>query len=316
MISRDLLNDVRTLVTHADCADGMASAILLADALPDRRVVFVQHNTPDYTTLPAEPGMLFCDIVPPPTRVDEFVEAGAIVLDHHRGAKDIVGQFGDRGVFADETAEPGVSGAMLAFREVWLAIYDAAPADTIRRAQRFATLAGIRDTWQNTDPRWKEACAHAAALRFWPWGRLRGLTWLTLEDRLTIGELLLQKDEERDTRTITEAYRFTANGIGVMVFEGIQTSDISERMAHEIDLVMGWHYQVVRGRPEMVVSCRSRGGFSCLPLAKRYGGGGHAHAAGFRIDVDRMKSPNPYEHLRTLVDEHMAKEGVYVKERS
>ncbi|HZL96812.1 MAG TPA: hypothetical protein VFB99_24365 [Vicinamibacterales bacterium] len=63
-ITPDLLRQVTRIVTHADCADGIASAMLLHDALPEATVEFVQYNTPEWRDLAATPGMLFCDMIP------------------------------------------------------------------------------------------------------------------------------------------------------------------------------------------------------------------------------------------------------------
>jgi hypothetical protein len=304
MFDVDSLLAVRRIITHEGCADGVASAIILHDALPQARIEFVQYNTPAHRDLRAEPGMLFCDMTPPAARVQEFVDAGAIVLDHHKGALEIVAAFGERGVFADEVTEPGVSGATLAFREVWMRLLHG-----YRYTQRSdllghtATLAGIRDTWQRSDPRWREACAQAAALRFWPSEMLVGAPIDTLASRLEIGETLLARDEHRDERTIAEAYRFEVNGVRVIAFEGTHTSDIAERLESEIDLVLGWHYHVDAGRCRMIVSCRSCGRVSALALAKANGGGGHERAAGFKIDARDHASP--YLTLRQLVEEHV-----------
>jgi len=143
MIPKSKLEAVTTIVTHKDCPDGVASALILRDALPDRRIVFLAHGSAELRDFPAEHGQLWCDIVPPRERVKEFVDAGAIVLDHHRGARDIVEAVAENGVFADEEAEPGVSGALLAYREVSVAL---GRADA--RLESFAKLAGVRDTWQ------------------------------------------------------------------------------------------------------------------------------------------------------------------------
>jgi hypothetical protein len=303
MLDIDYLLRVRTLVTHEGCADGIASAIILHDALPSARIEFVQYNTAAHRDLRAEPGMLFCDMMPPEARVKEFVGAGAIVLDHHRGAREIVEAFGERGVFADEEREPSVSGATLAFREVWyrVAATQRQPSDYYALFD-FAKLAGIRDTWQRNDPRWREACAQAAALRFWPPEMLIGAPIDALAARLEIGDVLLQRDAERDERSIAEAYRFEAGGLRVVVFEGLHTSDIAERLSSEADLVLGWHYAMEDGRARMVVSCRSRGAVSSLALAKANGGGGHTQAAGFRIDA--RADASPYVTLRQLVEEY------------
>jgi hypothetical protein len=301
MIDLDSLLAVRTIVTHENCADGIASAIILRDALPNARVEFVQYNTPAHRDLRATPGMLFCDMTPPAARVQEFVDAGAIVLDHHKGAREIVEAFGERGVFANEATEPGVSGAMLAFREVWCKVTYPNIDDHLIPITDLAVLAGIRDTWWRTHPRWRAACAQAAALRFWPPEMLIGAPIDSLAARLEIGETLLQRDEARDERSISEAYRFEVGGIRVVAFEGLHTSDIAERLKGDADLVLGWHYKIEGGEPRMIVSCRSRGAVSALALAKANGGGGHERAAGFKIDAGLR---NPYITLRQLVEEY------------
>ena len=113
-IPLEVLKAVKTIVAHEKCPDGIAAALILKDVLPEARVIFCQYSTPEHETLAAEPGMLFADFSPPKARVQEFVDKGAVVLDHHKTAKDIVAAFGDNGVFGDEIAEPGVSGAVLA----------------------------------------------------------------------------------------------------------------------------------------------------------------------------------------------------------
>jgi hypothetical protein len=153
----DALREVTTLVTHDNCSDGLASAMLVKDAMPHHvEIVFVSYGTPAYLNLKAESGMLFCDIAPPEARAQEFVDAGALVLDHHKTQRHIVEMFGERGVFGDETRDPGVSGAMLAFLEVWLPM-NGGPAMSlniikgVRRVRESYRKAGI-DTSKDSPP--------------------------------------------------------------------------------------------------------------------------------------------------------------------
>lgn len=309
----DALRSVTTIVTHADCPDGIASALILLDALPDAEVVFTTYNTEHYRNLPAAPGMLFCDITPPRERAQEFVAAGAFVRDHHRGAQDIVALFGERGVFADE---PGVSGAMLAYR-YWCDRYGVSFAGGFGQVQdnwfKLAELAGIRDTWQRQHPRWREACAQAAALCFWPWSSLvrpadivMTVRWQHhLQGLLQIGETLLARDEATARRCLSEASRVRVTGpsgaLTCVVFEGgsHESSNVAD-LAGDADLVMAWHYRREGGRFLLDVSCRSRGAFKVVDLAKHYGGGGHDRAAGFTVPVERGDL-QPVAHLEWLV---------------
>lgn len=309
MISPARLAAVRTIVTHADCADGVASALILRDALPGRPIVFLHYGSPAARDLPADPGMLFCDFSPPAERVREFVDAGAIVLDHHRTARAVVEAFGDDGVFGDESAEPGVCGAVLAFRHVWTPERSAhAP---VRRIEVFAELAGIRDTWQRAHPQWENACAQSAALSFVPFDLLdRTLGEYTREwdDELgRLGRIVLRKKMADVSRSVDSSLRFTTRaGVRCAVFEGISlTSDAAEMLGEQVDLVIGFGFTAEAGHPKMIVSTRSHTTFDCAAFAKAHGGGGHTRAAGFGVPIGE-DARDPFSMLRGLVDEPRA----------
>ena len=143
----------KKLITHANCMDGLATAMIVRDALPDIPIEFVQYNTPEYLALKPEPGVIFCDVVPAqgkPDEVSAWAAAGAVMLDHHKENRDIVEACGALGVFADEKTEPGVSGAVLAQRHVWTAVLGTEPSERERLVHEFARLVGTRDTWQKT----------------------------------------------------------------------------------------------------------------------------------------------------------------------
>jgi hypothetical protein len=329
VIATDALQALRdlgagaTIVVHADCADGVASALLLRDAFPRAEVRFVQYDTAALRDLPAVPGMLFCDITPPRERVAEFVAAGTIVLDHHGTQRDIVAAFGDRGVFADEATEPGVSGAALAFREVWRRVcrVDTTEA-TWSAANRLATLAGVRDTWQRRDPRWPEACAQAAALRFWPEEVLfgddgavsgpEGVNWSALEARLALGPTLLEKQAVDVTRALAGALAFTVGATRMVAFQetGNLVSDAAEICGGDADLVASFSFWCEEGRPAVVFSLRSRCDFRCDLFAEHFGGGGHQHAAGFKMALpEAMAAASPYGLLAVALRAYQGPDG-------
>ena len=80
----DKLMAVKTIICHGgNCPDGVASAILLHDVLPDAELKFVQYGTEEQKALRATSGMLFADFSPHAETFQKFVDAGAIVLDHH-----------------------------------------------------------------------------------------------------------------------------------------------------------------------------------------------------------------------------------------
>lgn len=286
------LKAVTKLVTHDNCADGLASAMIVRDALPHVEVVFAQYNTPSLDLLPATPGLLFCDIAPPRARAGEFVEAGALVLDHHAHARDIVELFGERGVFADEAALPGVSGAALAYEHVWEATRGREPG--LRKVEDFARLVGIRDTWQKDSPDWDHANDLHAALMGLPqayWLRPdgRGISNAMSADSFELGKL------GRAKRAATVAEICGTGSLGLVDPAGREwlvfpdrasyTSDVGEAgRLFGIPVTCGWFQTVAYGQLRTVLSLRSDGTLDVGALCKRFGGGGHTRAAGCTLD--------------------------------
>lgn len=351
----EILRGIKKLITHKNatgpCPDGVASALIVKDALPNVEVVFVSYGSPEYEGLVPEPGVLFCDIVPHAERDREaphlltergfaqaraWVDADAVVLDHHKGVADLVAMFGERGVYADAEKEPGVSGAVLAFREVWELVMTDTRLRCGRRSaayvdlgldlidgsreivQQFAALAGVRDTWQTASATWQSACEQAAALCFWPSETMVAVVrqhgWSVLVDeRLAVGGVLLQQQRAQDDRTIAESGRFECvSGLQVACFEGDSrsASDVAERLRAEgVDLVFAWHYHMKNGDAEgrLKFSCRSRkGGFDCAALAASHGGNGHQPAAGFEVVLGRdFDARDPYRTVVYLLSQHL-----------
>lgn len=310
MISLEKLRAVRHLVTHERCADGVASAMIIKDALPDVKVTFVTHNTKLHLEMEPEEGMLFCDFTPPEKRVKEFVDAGVICLDHHKHAKGVVEAFGDLGVFADEKDEPGVSGAYLAYREVWLPLCAFRAADDVvlmseggfgeerKIVESFASVTGVRDTWQRHDPRWEQACAQAEALSFWPEEELLALDPSEWASKLALGDFLYKRRLKSAKKASDGAYNFTTHrGTVVTVFEGSRaSSDAAELLGEEVDVVIGFHTKVEDGEPVVTFSTRSHTGYDVGKMCKSLGGGGHTAAAGFTYKMDQV----PARHQKKL----------------
>ena len=304
MLSVSTLRAVRTIVTHGDCPDGIASALLLHDALPEAEILFMQHGTDAHRALEAREGILFCDFAPSHDRAAEFARVGTIVLDHHRTAKDVVFAMGKNGVFGDEQTEPGTCGAVLAYRHVWLPLCGDSP---LRRfAEHFATVAGVRDTWQKKSEHWREACAQAELLLSLPqsWWLEQPLAQITsrwTEKLLPLGNALVEKHEDRVQHAIAQAYRFVAGGKRFVIVTGVGvTSDAAGLLGASADVVVGFDYAVQHGRPMMRVSLRSEeGAFDCAAFASQRGGGGHTRAAGFGLELE-PGDPQPYTLIERL----------------
>jgi hypothetical protein len=355
MISTEKLKSVKTIFVHDTCSDGLMSALLLKDAYAAigmrPQIRFLQYLTDETKTLEPGPGMLFCDFSPHirtvkdssgAFQVDEvdrsllqrWVDSGTIVLDHHKGSKAIVQAFGENGVYGDEETHPGVSGASLAFREVWCPFHEVYETEAEHRptpdvftteisvASYLSILAGIRDTWQNKSPLWRDAQILHEVLRFYPdadWLEKNQLFSPLSRDfwaeRFKMGDLLLAKHEKGIKKCIEKAWRFTTvKGTRVVVFEGVRSaSDSAEVIDTDADLIIAFDYEVETFKDgtrskKVIFSTRSHTTFNCLDFAKENGGGGHTKAAGFSKNFDsNIPAPyslNPYTLAEVLVELH------------
>lgn len=306
MIPAEVLRAVCKIVVHANCPDGKASAVILHAALPDAEIVEVAYDSTAHVDMRAEPGMLFCDFAPHRTRIAEFVEAGAIVLDHHKGAENIVRAFGERGVFADEKGEPGVSGAVLALREVFGPLFpdvvarDHQAGATWSGVDRLAYLIGIRDTWQRSSPDWQRACEVSAAVRFLPLDdALRRGPAGVMRFADEVGAPLVRKQLEAAKEAAETAVRMTADGRRVAVIPSVSlTSDVADALRDDVDIVAGFDYVHDARGVRLQWSLRSRGDVDVSAIARRHGGNGHTAAAGFYVALPAI---NPYQCVAGLL---------------
>jgi hypothetical protein len=327
MIKRSRLDDVKIVVCHRNpdsaCPDGTASAVLLRDVFPDAKILFASHLDVKKIA-PPQDKMLFCDVCPRAEDIEGYLAAGAIVLDHHKTDKDTVLRFAaaERGVFGDETLERGVSGAVLAFRYAWfpMAHPEAAPGDAARvdlfdsedrNAFEFARLAGIRDTWVRESPDWDVACALAEGLRFWPLERIpatpfAGRLDIGLAPIFGAGEILVDRAHRKAQGDIARGRIIARGGFTFLIVPTIETSDLADIVADEVDLVVGfshaWDPATDASSTQLSLRSRGRPGrdrFDCAAFAKHYGGGGHTGAAGCRVSNIR----DPFGAIDKLVSD-------------
>jgi oligoribonuclease NrnB/cAMP/cGMP phosphodiesterase (DHH superfamily) len=295
-----------TLITHGGgCADGSCSAILALNVFPKINIKFLEHNSLEHINLRPEKNMIFIDFAPHPSNVQAFVDAGAFVLDHHKYSKDIVSQFGDRGVFADEKEDIGVSGGVLAY-EFWKNYFE---RSCKHLAEKMSKFVGIRDTWQRQDPDFEESCKINFTISFFPQDYFKthydiGEIFRFSEE---IGPILIEKKKSDVLVAQKNGLSTSVNKAGKEVDIFITdrkdlVSDLSEKISQGLCFGFGYSFA---DEPSITVSCRSRSDFDVGKLAKFYGGGGHSKAAGFKIELkENNKSPHDLvkQHLQNYID--------------
>jgi len=339
LIPLEKLRAVKRLVTHASCPDGVASALIIKDALPDVEVVFLKYDTKEHRELKPESGTLFVDFSPWTSSklsdgflLEAWLDVGCLVLDHHPTQRDITMKFVEAGLGAYGENERGECGAWLAYKHVWLPLQTergepgAMKLQSNKAVRDFAELAGIRDTWKKNDRRWQLACEQAELLMFWGFDEnLRLEDFFFSDEVIGIQKKLFEKKLESARKSIEEAHRFETNkGTQVLMFQGVSTtSDAAELLeqekeprhpyfssmitwegiAKEPDLVVGFHYAMDGENLLLQFSMRSHTGYDVGAFAKAHGGGGHKSAAGFTVEQSPHLGASPYSVFQFLIED-------------
>jgi hypothetical protein len=294
--------------------------MIVADAYGEQRpeIRIVDHQSAEKASLVPQPGMMFVDFSPPEEKAQAFIDAGTIVLDHHKNGSSVQAFVrAGLGVFGDEDKDPGICGATLAFEHVWRPLKAANGVDGAGSkilqvepliVQEIARLSGIRDTWQTKSPDWLTACKMAEALRFWPLEALLKLGPAQWRDQLDLGDLLWEKKTKTVVTVSERVYRWTSpKGTRVALFQGVRlSSDVAEHIGPTTDLIVAYDIAYEQGALKLICSTRSRGSYDCGRLALAYGGGGHTRAAGFNLPMT-IESPNPYRMLQDTISAHEAR---------
>jgi hypothetical protein len=300
------LTGVNHIIVHEHCPDGIASAMILHQVLPNAKISHIQYDTEEHRNLVPEPGMLFCDFSPCRENASKFLESGAIVLDHHARAWDICRPFVEAGIGVFGDTDSGVSGAVLAYREVYNVLRRGDPS-VHAALEHFASLAGIRDTWQTKNLWWSAACEQAAALHFWPEETLINAKFYDWNRYLELGPVLQSKALAKAKQATTGSYRFmTRAGLSAAVFEGggPVVSDAAELLGQEVDIVVGFTiFRDDTGWPVALLSFRSHKDFDAGAFCLAHGGGGHTKAAGCRVRLTH-NDPQPFTFVRRLIENY------------
>jgi len=330
----------------------MASAMILKYAYrmlgKSPKIEFLDHNTQAHKQagfdICGDPNCelaLFCDIAPHEDTA--FALHGhAIVLDHHKGEKGkterLVKSFGELGVFADEKLEPGVSGAMLAFLEVWRACCDSKISKAVfEPIYDFARCVGVRDTWQTNDPwfprgQWISKMLMSKPASWWlgdgqrfAEDRSYGFRPYLTENETQAGRVLFEAHEEAVRQAVGQLVVVPMKDVVLLIFQEQATgfrlcSDLAEHIRKGVGMdpspalgaiLAGFSYFVPKPgeEPRLTYSLRTiDGAFNVADFAAANGGGGHTKAAGFSVDIKHANIDGPYKDITNRLVEFLQSE--------
>lgn len=290
-------------IWHGNCQDGFGAAWAVRHALGEN-VEFhpgvYQDDPPNVTGR----DVLLVDFSYPLAILRAMAQHGrsVLVIDHHKTARDDLAQLHPPGGTADS---PSPFDWWLNHREGvgnLAAIFDMERSgagltwDYLNPgAARPLLINHIedRDLWRFRLPKTREI---AAALFSYPyefalWSRLMSSP---LDDLIREGEAIERKHHQDITNLLPVVQRQMVIGGDVMPVACLPltlTSDAGHKMASENGGVAACYWDTPEGR---VFSLRSTDdGPDVSAIAKAYGGGGHAHAAGFRMPRGWEGEPLP-----------------------
>jgi oligoribonuclease NrnB/cAMP/cGMP phosphodiesterase (DHH superfamily) len=269
---------------HHPCSDGFGAAWAFwkkygdsADCIPIGHMDLEKLDIKDLNDRYYE--IFFVDIGPPAKQFDIFIRefSGELtVIDHH---KTLIEDYGDRARDPSCYFDQNHSGAVLA----WKYCFPSQPVPLLLR------LIEDRDLWRWQIP---DSAAYLAMLElsgydFRAWDEFA----YDLEDQyqnyviLGFGRTIVRHEKARQSRMLKQKhYIKIANTIVPSINSNVFASDLASTMATDAPFAAVYY----RDLNSWYISLRSDSNnpqaLDVSEIAKTYGGGGHKHAAAFRIN--------------------------------
>lgn len=286
---------------HAGCTDGFAARWVAQRKLGDscEYVPFYYYNPPPPDTL-ANKSILYVDCSPKPHELQDLIHTHnvtALVLDHHKTAKDAFRQTPVKGVFIDTSH----CAAILA----WYYFYD---GETVPHFLRYIE---DRDLW-----RWKHPVSRAFTASFTTLVPFEYDAYEKCMDEarcrtlIAQGKLILEYQTKRVATLARHMSKRKFWGYTVAMINCTETnliSDLGAELSRQegIDFALLWYYN---GTTRCIhVSLRSDGRVDVQKIAscKHLNGGGHPCAAGFvwfDRNIENLFNYNSVPSLDNIVD--------------
>lgn len=301
------MNNGNTIcIYHGNCADGFTAAWVVAQAIPGAELYAATHGDPPPDVTDRD--VVIVDFSYRRQVMRDILSTcrSLVLLDHHKTAAIELGPDDFALTLMDECSlrpdlirgrwstlptiviDQSMSGAHLAWRHFF----------RDRPAPALVRYVEDRDLWKFALPDSREVSAFIFAHEYTleEWDRLHEKTRdlfvpMRSQDALDVvyGGAAILKKHDKDIRELLRANTFEATVAGYVVpvanLPYTMASDAAGSMA-EGRTFAACYYDSAGHR---VFSLRSRPGPLCVDvsdIARLFGGGGHANAAGFRLPID------------------------------
>lgn len=284
-------------IYHGNCADGFGSAWAVREALGD-----IEFYPGVYQELPPDVSGRDVYLVDFSYKYDvlcemSFKARSITVIDHHKTAQEDLSRLPFAGkTFADRPGAtdycrncnmPDIAAVFDMERSGAGLAWDYFHPDKPR--PKLIDHIEDRDLWRFALPHTREIQAAVFSLPYefdaWDkWFRTDDLSQLVTEGAAI--ERKHHKDVAELTKVVTRPMKIAGEVVPMANLPYTLTSDAGHLLCGDKYPFAGCYWDTPEGR---VFSLRSReDGFDVGEIAKQYGGGGHKHASGFRIQFDQL----------------------------
>ena len=268
---------VYVLYHGGGCADGFCSAWVASKVFPDATFMAVNYGDPPPALEKGADVYVLDFSYKRPVMEKWLLEERPVCLtliDHHSTAeKDLAGLEGwcrQNGIAAKVTFEMSMSGAML----TWLWFFrDATPPWIVDYVQDRDLWA-----WELPDSKAINAAIRSYSLDFGVWDAMSASS---PEIFIAEGKAILRDQAQTVEAAVKNAVEIEMDGHKILCVNATTlTSETAGKLAENRPFGATF---LIRGDGKKVWSIRSReGGIDVSEVAKKRGGGGHFHAAGFQ----------------------------------
>lgn len=261
------------LITHKNCVDGLACKAVFEEYYSylgkEIKTIFCNYqDPPPYTQLGEDKGAIYIADFSFDLSTCEYlaslVEGRLLILDHHKTAKDRLGEYQKLIYDNDEC------GATLA----WMHLF---PTKSI---PWFLKYVRDYDLYKFELPNSREINAFISQVA--KAGNLRSFFkdgYITPERAVNYGGIILAAIREAAMHMAKSARDIELRGVHLMaVNASVFQNEVADCLKDLTEVVLIWHQTSTGGYK---YSLRSNGNYDVTKLAKQFGGGGHKGSAGF-----------------------------------
>lgn len=288
------------ILYHDNCADGFTAAWVAEGVLSqdqDTEIIGVQYNEPaPLDLIDSQTRVYILDFSYPWADMLAICDAAAtvVLLDHHKTAMESIS--GLKHPKLAMVLDPDYSGAGLTWR--WF-FPDKRMPDLVARVQD-------RDLWRFTFDDSK-AVAEAIFAREFDLAEWDAMAKMSIKDLAKEGEVLQAKKDKDIAGFIIQNSHYILVGDFLVPACNLPAQYANETGNKLLQFFPNAPFSAIYWQAEetkMRVSLRSENSREDVSrIAKKFGGGGHRNAAGFKIDNPAISFPLPPDPIMTFEDD-------------